>query len=88
MVIDATGSLLAASSGANALTDPRDHLTADPGGAWIRVLRQSDRDSRQRREPTASEKPPRVVRHKSQHDVCLSPGRRRQRVHALETTRS
>jgi hypothetical protein len=45
IVIDATGAFLAASLGANALTDPRDHLTADSRGAWIRVLGQSDRDS-------------------------------------------
>ena len=87
-MIDATGAFLAASLGANALTDPRDHLTADSRGAWIRVLGQSDRDSGQRREPTAGEKRPNVVWNESQHDVCHCPGRRRQRVRALDARRS
>ena len=82
------GSLPAASSGANALTDLRDHLTAGSRCTWIRVLGQSDRDGRQRRESTAGEKRPRVVWNEPQHDVCLCPGRRLQRVRTRDTRRS
>ena len=77
MVIDATGSLPAASSGANALTDPRDHLTADPG-APPDLLPGRPRGGRRRHGPPAGRDGRRVATRARAQDHAVRRACRRQ----------